>query len=85
VKPTLLEAKQLLAGIQQANEEILAALTSRLTSQYAVSGKHADDRVLTAIRNHREAIAKVWEPSPDNGISAAARKTPPSQHYDNHG
>ena len=65
-----MEAKQLLAGIQQANGEIVAALSARLTSQYSVNGKHAEDRIKAAIKAHRAAVAMVWQPSPD-GISAA--------------
>ena len=72
-KPTAKELAQLLAGIEQANAEIVSALTSRFNSQYAVSGKHNDDRVKAAIRAHRAAVAMVWQPSPD-GISAAKQR-----------
>ena len=76
---TPLEARQLLAGIQQDNEELMAALTNRLTSLNITCGKHSDDRIIAAIRVHRAAIARVWEPSLDSGISAASRKQPPAQ------
>jgi hypothetical protein len=69
-KPTSKELAQLLAGIEQANAEIISALRGRFNSQYAVSNKHGDDRVKSAIRAHRAAVAMVWQPSPD-GISAA--------------
>jgi hypothetical protein len=70
-KLTPMEAKQLLAGIQQAGVEIVAALSARLTSQYSVNGKHSEDRIKAAIKAHRAAIALVWEPSPESSISAA--------------
>lgn len=70
-KLTPMEAKQLLAGIQQAGVEIVAALSARLTSQYSVNGKHSEDRIKAAIKAHRAAIALVWEPAPESSISAA--------------
>lgn len=68
--PTPKELAQLLAGIEQANAEIISAIKARYTSQYAVNGKHGDDRVKAAIRAHSMAVAMVWQP-PANGISAA--------------
>jgi LPS sulfotransferase NodH len=69
-KPTSLELQQLLAAIEQANSEIITAIRGRFNSQYATTNRHTDDRVKSAIRAHRAAVAMVWQPSPD-GISAA--------------
>lgn len=69
---TLLEARQLLGSIRQANEEIVEAVLQWLTGQSVKDGRLVDARILSAIRNHRAAISQIWQPMVENdGISAA--------------
>jgi hypothetical protein len=70
-KPTPKELAQLLAGIEQANTEILSALAHRFSNRTLTNGKNADDRIKSAIRAHQAAVAILWQPAPESSISAA--------------